>query len=258
VNRGAFLRGAGASIAGAGGAALIGACGGSSAGPSMATAAAAPSTANDHAILAAAQIAEALAVTTYTNIVDSSPFFANLEPAFQHYFTAAREEEMSHYLLERMLTGTPSTVTAFHYPPKMFADARTTLDVLVGLEDAFIAAYLLGVRDFSTPQLRVTAARIMGVESDHRALARVVAPNVARRDRGPILQLTGLKQPARSVDPPNDNVLERTLDVSAVEQIAAALGPFIDPAQARRAGFDTQSTFTFVPFTPTTPAAAAA
>jgi hypothetical protein len=40
--------------------------------------------------------------------------------------------------------------------------------VLVTLEDAFIAAYLVGVRDLSTPDLRVTAARIMGIESDHR------------------------------------------------------------------------------------------
>jgi hypothetical protein len=28
------------------------------------------------------------------------------------------------------------------------------------------------VRNFSTPDLRVTAARIMGIESDHRTLAR--------------------------------------------------------------------------------------
>ena len=63
----------------------------------------------------------------------------------------------------------------------MFADAQTTLNVLVTLEDAFIAAYLVGVRDFSTADLRVTAARIMGIESDHRTLARVVAPGVATR-----------------------------------------------------------------------------
>ena len=70
----------------------------------------------------------------------------------------------------------------------MFADAQTTLNTLVTLEDAFIAAYLVGVREFSTADLRVTAARIMGIESDHRTLARVVAPGVAsirrRPDRG--------------------------------------------------------------------------
>ena len=54
----------------------------------------------------------------------------------------------------------------------MFTDPLVTLNTLVTLEDAFIAAYLVGVRDFSTADLRVTAARIMGIESDHRTLAR--------------------------------------------------------------------------------------
>ena len=58
----------------------------------------------------------------------------------------------------------------------MFGNARVTLSTLVTLEDAFIAAYLIGVRHFCTPDLRVTAARIMGIESDHRTLARVSPP----------------------------------------------------------------------------------
>jgi hypothetical protein len=68
----------------------------------------------------------------------------------------------------------------------MFSDAQTTLNILVTLEDAFIAAYLVGVRNFSTPALRVTAARIMGIESDHRTLARVLAGDVSPTDGGPI------------------------------------------------------------------------
>ena len=66
----------------------------------------------------------------------------------------------------------------------MFSNAQTTLNALVTLEDAFIAAYLVGVRHFSTADLRVTAARIMGIESDHRTLARVVAPGVATATAG--------------------------------------------------------------------------
>ena len=122
----------------------------------------------DLEILGAAQIAEALAVTTYTNIINTAPFFTRLASDDQGYLKAARQEEMSHYLLEEGVTHKPSPFTAFYYPPKMFADAQTTLNVLVTLEDAFIAAYLVGVRDFSTADLRVTAARIMGIESDHR------------------------------------------------------------------------------------------
>ena len=67
-------------------------------------------TKGDLAILGAAQIAEALAVTTYTGIIDTAPFFTRLEADDQEYFKAARIEEMSHYLLERSVTRKPTPV----------------------------------------------------------------------------------------------------------------------------------------------------
>ena len=79
------------------------------------------------AIVGAAQIAEALAVTTYTNIINVAPFFKRLESDDQGYLKAARQEEMSHYALEMSVTGKPSPFTTFYYPPKMFSDAQTTL-----------------------------------------------------------------------------------------------------------------------------------
>jgi Ferritin-like domain len=210
-------------------------------------------TRGDVAILGAAQIAEALAVTTYSNIITSSPFFTRLEADDQGYLKAAREEEMSHYLLEQGVTRKPSPFTQFYYPPKMFSDAQTTLNVLVTLEDAFIAAYLVGVRDFSTPDLRVTAARIMGIESDHRTLARVVAPGVAAQDGGPIETVTGVQGKAESVDPPNNNGYERTLRWTKISQAVDALLPFADPHAAAKAGFDTSKPYKFEAFTPTLP-----
>jgi hypothetical protein len=207
----------------------------------------------DIEILEAAQIAEALAVTTYSNIIDTAPFFAHLASDDQGYLKAAREEEMSHYLLEEGVTKKPSPFKAFFYPPKMFADAQTTLNVLVTLEDAFIAAYLVGVRDFSTADLRVTAARIMGIESDHRTLARVVAPGVAASDGGPIEAVTGIQGKAESVDPPNNNGYERTQSWTSIDKAVAALMPFIDAGAAGKAGFDTSKTYKFEPFTPTLP-----
>jgi hypothetical protein len=207
----------------------------------------------DLEILGAAQIAEALAVTTYTNIINNAPFFTRLAEDDQGYLKAARQEEMSHYLLEQSATGKPSPFTAFYYPPKMFSDAKTTLNVLVTLEDAFIAAYLVGVRDFSTPDLRVTAARIMGIESDHRTLARVVAPGVAAADGGPIEAVTGIQGKAESVDPPNNNGYERTLHLKNIGAAVEALTPFASAAAAAKAGFDTSKSFKFEPFTPTLP-----
>ena len=207
----------------------------------------------DIEILGAAQIAEALAVTTYTNIINTAPFFARLASDDQGYLKAAREEEMSHYLLEEGVTRKPSPFTSFYYPPKMFADAQTTLNVLVTLEDAFIAAYLVGVRDFSTADLRVTAARIMGIESDHRTLARVVAPGVAVQDGGPVESVTGIQNKAESVDPPNNNGYERTLRWTTIGKALAALTPFADKSAAGKAGFDTGKAYKFKPFTPTLP-----
>lgn len=207
----------------------------------------------DVEILKAAQIAEALAVTTYTNIINTAPFFKNLESDDQGYLKAAVQEEMSHYLLEESLTKKPTPFTMFYYPPKMFTDAQTTLNILVTLEDAFIAAYLVGVRQFSTPDLRVTAARIMGIESDHRTLARVVGPGVASKDGGPIEQITGIQKSAESVDPPNNNGYERTLLLKNIGQAVEALLPFAEKKAAEKAGFDTTKPYKFKPFTPTLP-----
>ena len=221
--------------------------------PSFAAAKGGGVTKGDLAIIGAAQIAEALAVTTYTNIIDKAPFFRRLASDDQGYLKAARQEEMSHYLLEKGVSGKPSPFTTFYYPPKMFSDAQTTLNVLVTLEDAFIAAYLVGVRNFSTPDLRVTAARIMGIESDHRTLARVVGPGVARRDGGPIEKITGIQGKAESVDPPNNNGYERTLKWTKISKAVTALTPFADKTAAGKAGFDTAKAYKFRPFTPKLP-----
>jgi len=221
--------------------------------PSLAAAKTAGPTNGDLAILGAAQIAEALAVTTYTNIIDTAPFFRHIPSDDQGYLKAARQEEMSHYLLEKSVTGKPSPFTTCYYPSQMFSDPQTTLNVLVRLEDAFIAAYLVGVRNFSTADLRVTAARIMGIESDHRTLARVIGPDVAKRDGGPIKTITGIQGKAESVDPPNNNGYERALKWTHIGQAVTALTSFVDATAAGKAGFDTAKPYEFKPFTPKLP-----
>jgi hypothetical protein len=240
-----FLKGAAVAGAGAAGMSMLGPA------AAIAKGKAGGLTHTDLSILKAAQIAEALAVTTYTNIINVAPFFKNLESDDQGYLKAAVQEEMSHYLLEESLTRKPSPFTTFYYPTKMFTDAQTTLNILVTLEDAFIAAYLVGVRHFSTADLRVTAARIMGIESDHRTLARVVGPGVAGADGGPIEQITGIQKTAESVDPPNNNGYERTLALKNIGQAVEALLPFAEKGAAGKAGFDTTKPYSFVPFKPT-------
>lgn len=206
--------------------------------------------AGDASILIAAEIAEALAVTTYTNIVRTSGWFTRLPDDDQGYLYAARQEEMSHYLLEKSATGLDAPFTTFYYPHRMFADAQTTLNTLVTLEDAFIAAYLVGVRHFTTADLRVTAARIMGIESDHRTLARSLAGDVASQDGGPIAKITGIQGVPENVHPPNNNGYERTLCLSNIAQVVELLTPFVDQTAAMKAGFNTSRGFEFEAFTP--------
>jgi hypothetical protein len=209
--------------------------------------------AEDKSILIAAEIAEALAVTTYMNIIRRAPFFRRIPDDDQGYLRAALQEEMSHYALEQSVTNENTPYDEFFYPWHMFHDTQTTLNTLVTLEDAFIAAYLVGVRNFSTTALRLTAARIMGIESDHRTLARVIGPDVAARDGGPIKWVTGAQGFRESVAPPNNNGYERTLCWTAISQAVDALTPFVDEEAAESAGFDTSRVFKFEPFTPQLP-----
>lgn len=207
----------------------------------------------DRSILIAAEIAEALAVTTYSNIIQLSPFFTRIPDDDQGYLKAALQEEMSHYAVEQSVTKENTPYDEFFYPPQMFTDTQTTLNTLVTLEDAFIAAYLVGVRNFSSTALRVTAARIMGIESDHRTLARVIGPDVAATDGGPITFITGAQGAKENVAPPNNNGYERTLCWTQISQAVEALTPFVDEEAAEKAGFDTSMTYKFRPFTPTLP-----
>lgn len=207
-------------------------------------------TSSDVDILSAAAIAEALAVATYTGIVSDSGWFTRIPDDDQGYFYAARQEEMSHYLLATSATGKASPFTTFYYPKNMFSSAQISLNTLVALEDAFIAAYLVGVRYFSTADLRVTAARIMGIESDHRTLARSVSGDIASQDGGPIAKITGLQGVPENVHPPNNNGYERTLCLTNISQAVTALLPFVDKAHAHAAGFDITRPRTFEPFTP--------
>jgi hypothetical protein len=207
----------------------------------------------DFDILLAAQIAEALAVTTYFNIIELAPFFNGLPSDDQGYLVAAMNEEMSHFLLEKSVTQTHTPFTSFFHPKGMFSSPQVTLNTLVTLEDAFIAAYLVGVRNFSTPDLRVTAARIMGIESDHRTLARVLAPDVLPKFGGPVEMITGLAGVPESVDPPNNNTYERTACWTDISQALTALTPFVDIATAQKAGFDVSRSFAFDSTTPKIP-----
>ena len=195
---------------------------------------------HDVAIVQAAATAEALATTMYYHIITSDLYMNGLNGNAndQAYLVAGYEQELDHYNL--LTTIAPAYTTTFYFPTGMFGGAATyatTINTLVTLEDAFIAAYLIGVRDLSSPALAVLAAQIMGVESEHRAFGRVVAADLG------LGSTTGLSGVAEGVDgkngfAANNLAYERKFQppLNQITDVVSALGPFIAPGTA---GFST-------------------
>lgn len=161
-------------------------------------------------IFTAALIAEDLATTFYynglvgpviqdpnlagpggtANHVTASGNFGNVD-----YLRAALSEEITHANLFRALLGisgpASDPVQTFYFPTGIFDTLTPFIATLEALENAFIGAYLAAIHEFarmaavagtgSTPtweQLTYyseVAGAILGVESEHRVLGRVIS-----------------------------------------------------------------------------------
>ena len=118
------------------------------------------------------------------------------------------------------------------------------------------------VNAFDVPTRQAMTVEMVGKEDLRHAislnsmmfnLARVVGPDVAKRDGGPISFITGAQGVKESVAPPNNNGYERTLCWTDISQAVTALTPFVDRDAAEAAGFSTERSYKFRPFTPTLP-----
>lgn len=199
----------------------------------------------DQQILTAAKIAEALATAMYTRFINNSPIFNQLSPNDQDYFRAARDAEMRHYEVLRDATNSETSVNTFYFPQGMFTNAQVTINTMLTLEDIFIPAYLIAVNDLSSNALKVLAARIMGVEAEHKVLIRAVAA-----DLGLTTVTTGVG--TESVKPPNNVYFERRFAsrFANINDIVQAAKPFIDRDAAQQAGFDINNPVVFQPYSP--------
>ena len=154
---------------------------------------------------------------------------------------------MYHYNLLKSATGGTDAPLTYYFPTGMFTTSgsgpATTFNTIVTLEEAFIAAYMLGVAQLSTPALKVLAAQIMGVEAEHRTLAKVTANDIS------LSTTTGLSGVATTNSPPNNVVFEQTYGVSSLSVVVTALKPFFDATTAASSGFTVSQTFNpnFVP-----------
>jgi hypothetical protein len=161
-------------------------------------------------IFTAALIAEDLATTFYYNglvgAVIQDPNLAGPGGTATHvsssgnlgnvdYLRAALTEEIAHADLFRALLGISGAandpVQTFYFPAGVFDTLGPFIATLEALEDAFIAAYLNAIvefarmsavagkgSDFTSGQLSYyseVAGAILGVESEHRVLGRVIS-----------------------------------------------------------------------------------
>lgn len=194
----------------------------------------------DQTIIDAAATAEALASVMYDNIITTSPTYAALGGSHaddQNYLAAGREQEAIHYMT-LTAAGAKAATTDFFFPNGMFTDSgfTTTVNTLVTLEDAFIAAYLIGVRDLSSDALKELAGQILGIECEHRVLARIIAADL---NLAGTTGLSGSSEPSTGAGrAPNNLAFERTFSsqLKTIDDVVTALGPFITPGAS---GFDT-------------------
>ena len=122
-----------------------------------------------------AAAAEALGITFYYQGIQGS-FFAQLSQPQQWYLQAALDEERNH-LAFLQSKGAQPAATSFFFPNSAFSDKQVFLSVLDTLENLFIGAYLAATRRFAElgqPVLAEIAAQILGVESEHRILGRIM------------------------------------------------------------------------------------
>lgn len=164
-------------------------------------------------IISVAAVAEALAVTFYYNGI-THKVGTLIEPDQLDYLKAALAEEKDHLDLLRK-AGAAAPPKKFFFEMGTFAHVRKFTDVLDALETAFIGAYAAAVHRFcelNQADLAELAARILGIEAEHRVLGRDIA----------------------GASPPNNLCLERVPFV-CVSEAADALAPFLSDGPKRKA-----------------------
>ncbi|MGB1285874.1 MAG: ferritin-like domain-containing protein [Aggregatilineales bacterium] len=125
-------------------------------------------------IINIAATAELFAMTHYLAGINN---LQNLDDVQTNYLKGAFISETDHYNL-LLSQGAEPLATEFYVPGNLFDDIVTYATTTETAENVFIAAYLSAGRIFAElgeVALAVTAAQIVGVESEHRAIIRQLA-----------------------------------------------------------------------------------
>ncbi len=128
-------------------------------------------------ILTVARTAEQLAVTFYTNGIANAEKLGITGDNLA-YLKAALVEEQIHQLFFTA-NGGNSLADTFSFPqgPQTFTDLKTFIATQQQLEGVFDSAFLAAIMEFAQlgrPDLAQIAGQIATVESEHRALGRVI------------------------------------------------------------------------------------
>ncbi|MHB8597794.1 MAG: ferritin-like domain-containing protein [Ktedonobacteraceae bacterium] len=128
-------------------------------------------------ILTVARTAEQLAVTFYTNGINNASQLG-ISGSNLDYLKAALIEEQIHQQFFAA-NGGQSLATTFSFPngAKTFTDLNTFIATQQQLEGVFDSAFLAAIFEFAQlgrPDLAQIAGQIATVESEHRALGRVI------------------------------------------------------------------------------------
>jgi len=128
-------------------------------------------------ILTVARTAEQLAVTFYTNGIANADKLGITGDNLA-YLKAALVEEQIHQQLFTA-SGGQSLATTFSFPqgPQTFTDLKTFIATQQQLEGVFDSAFLAAIMEFAQlgrPDLAQLSGQIACVESEHRALGRVI------------------------------------------------------------------------------------
>jgi hypothetical protein len=127
-----------------------------------------------------------------------------------NYFQAGLWEEYQHIQLLKNLGGTSLTGSdspTFYFPDDTFRSQSTYLSLFEKFETAFVGAYLAAVHFWAStnePVYAEAAAQLLGVEAEHRAMARLAA----------------------GIIPPNNLVVEDAI-FGSVSEAVDALMPYV-------------------------------
>lgn len=127
-------------------------------------------------ILNVAQTAEHFAVTFLTAALkNASALGLMANPLFLPTVEAILAAEITHVQLLTAAGAQPLTDTFYVPDPKLLSDTASFFGALETADTIFVGAYLAAIREFAEmnqPYLAKIAGQIMGIEAEHRVLAR--------------------------------------------------------------------------------------